>query len=72
MSYTIYCRDTLGMNSGRNKVRQYMKTPTLRKSQKAVIQFAWYTPALRDLAKRNHNQPEKCNLEILQILIVLN
>lgn len=70
--YCFYCRDTLGMSSGRNKVRQYMKIPTLRKGQEAIIQPAWSTQALRDLANRNLNQPEKCNLEILQILIVLN
>lgn len=35
-----------------------MKIPTLRKGQ-AVIQLAWSTLALRDLANRNLNQPEK-------------
>jgi hypothetical protein len=49
-----------------------MKIPTLRKGQEAVMQLAWFIPALRNLANRNPNQPEKCKLEILQILIVLN
>lgn len=62
----FYCRVTLSTSSGRNKV---IKIPTLRKGQ-AVIQLAWSILALRDLANRNLNKPEKCNSEILQILIV--
>lgn len=47
-----------------------MKTPILGKGQEAVTQIAQFTPVLRDLVNMNLNQPEKCNLEILQILIV--
>lgn len=58
------------MSSRRNKVKTINEDNPGKGPRSCKSNCTVHTPVLRDLANMNLNQPEKCNLEILQILIV--